>query len=98
MEHQNLTIIATIVAKPEKRELVKAELLKLIDKTRAEKGCITYDLHQDNEDENRFLFYEIWETRALWQTHMANDHLADYLQATEGAIADFSLNEMTRIG
>ena len=98
MEHQKITIVATITAKPEKRELVKNELLKLIEVTKAEKGCITHDLHQDNEDKHRFLFYEIWETRALWQTHMANDHLADYLQATEGAIEEFSLNEMTHIG
>ena len=43
----------------EKIELVKSELLKLIDITRAENGCINYDLHQDNENKNLFLFYFI---------------------------------------
>jgi len=97
MEHQKLTIVATITAKPEKRKLVKRELLKLIAPTRAEKGCINYDLHQDNENENLFLFYENWENKALWQTHMANDHIAAYLKATEGAVAEFTLHEMTPI-
>ncbi|WP_396637646.1 putative quinol monooxygenase [Maribacter sp. R77961] len=97
MEHQKITIVATITAKPEKSELVKNELLKLIEVTKTEKGCINYDLHQDNEDENKFLFYENWETRALWQTHMANDHIAAYLKATEGAVAEFNLQEMTHI-
>ncbi|WP_299064683.1 putative quinol monooxygenase [uncultured Polaribacter sp.] len=97
MDNQKLTIIARILAKPDKRELVKKELLKLIDTTRAEKGCINYDLHQDNENKNLFLFFENWESRALWQTHMNNKHLAEYVKATEGAVEEFLLNEMTQI-
>ena len=97
MSNQKLTIVARILAKPEKRELVKTELLKLIDITRAEKGCINYDLHQDNENENLFLFYENWESRELWQTHMSNTHLAEYMKATDGAVEEFILNEMTHI-
>lgn len=93
----NLTIVANIKANNDKIELVKAELLKLIETTRAEEGCINYDLHQDNENPAHFMFYENWETRELWQTHMANQHLADYIAATEGAVAEFTLNEMTVI-
>ncbi|WDE09197.1 antibiotic biosynthesis monooxygenase [Thalassomonas viridans] len=93
-----LTIVANIIAKTDKIELVKAELLKLIDITRAEAGCINYDLHQDNENPAHFMFYENWQTRELWQQHMNNTHLADYMAATEGAVASFTLNEMTKIG
>ncbi|CAM4295884.1 putative quinol monooxygenase [Vibrio neonatus] len=92
-----LTIVANIVANPDKIELVKAELLKLIDTTRAEEGCINYDLHQDNENPAHFTFYENWASRELWQVHMGNAHLADYMAATEGAVASFTLNEMTHI-
>lgn len=97
MSCKKLTVVARILAKPESRELVKSELLKLIDITRAEKGCINYDLHQDNEDENRFLFYENWESRELWQIHMNNKHLADYVKATDGAVDEFIVSEMTHI-
>jgi quinol monooxygenase YgiN len=92
-----LTIVANITAKADKIDLVKAELEKLVDITRAEEGCINYDLHQDNENPAHFLFYENWESRELWQTHMANDHLAAYMVATEGAVEEFTLNEMTQI-
>ncbi|MEM9143134.1 MAG: putative quinol monooxygenase [Bacteroidota bacterium] len=95
---KQLTIVAQIFAKPEKRELVKSELLKLIPPTLAEKGCINYDLHQDNEDPNLFLFYENWESRELWQAHMENTHLAEYAKATEGAVAKWTVNEMVPIG
>lgn len=97
MSNQKLTIVAKILAKPEKRELVRSELVKLIDITKKEKGCINYDLHQDNENKNLFLFYENWESRDLWQTHMNNTHLADYMKATDGAVEEFTLNEMTEI-
>lgn len=93
-----LTIVANIIAKQDKVELVKQELLKLIDITRAEEGCVNYDLHQDNENPAHFVFYENWESRELWQAHMGNQHLADYLAATEGAVDTFTVSEMTHIG
>ncbi|MEL6493878.1 MAG: putative quinol monooxygenase [Cyanobacteria bacterium J06623_7] len=92
-----LTIVAHVTAKSDRIDFVKAELLKLIDITRAEEGCINYDLHQDNNNPAHFLFYENWDSRELWQTHMNNKHLKDYMAATEGSIEDFTLYEMTQI-
>ena len=91
-----LTIVANIKANADKIDLVKTELEKLIDITRAEEGCLNYDLHQDNEDPTHFMFYENWESRELWQTHMNAQHLQDYLAATDGTVEEFTVNEMTR--
>ncbi|WP_282181237.1 putative quinol monooxygenase [Aliiroseovarius marinus] len=93
-----LTIVANIKANPDQINLVKAELEKLIDITRAEEGCINYDLHQDNDNPAHFMFYENWESRELWQTHMNAPHLSAYMDATEGAVAEFTLNELSVIG
>ena len=98
MNNNQLTIVARILAKVEKRDMVKSELLKLIPITRAEKGCINYDLHQDNENPNLFLFHENWESRELWQQHMNTAHLADYIKATDGAVEEFIVRQMTIIG
>lgn len=92
---KKLTIVARIEANADRVELVKAELLKLVAPTLEEPGCIQYDLHQDNENPAVFLFYENWESRELWQQHMNNAHIAEYLKATEGAVASFTLNEMS---
>ena len=92
-----LTILAQITATPGKEALLRTELEKLVDITRAEEGCIKYDLHLDNETPGFFVFYETWESRALWQAHMSAPHLVAYGQATQGAIAHFALNEMTQI-
>lgn len=93
----NLTIVARIEAKKEKTEMVNEELLKLIEPTRNEEGCLQYDLHQDNENPCVFVFYENWTSRELWQKHMNNAHLAAYSKATENAVDSFILNEMTLI-
>ena len=93
-----LTIVAEITAKPEQVELVKSELLKLIPITLAEKGCINYDLHQDLERPEHFLFYENWETREDWEAHSEGRHLKDYLAATEGAVEDFTVYQMKSLG
>ena len=92
-----LTIVANIHANPDKIDLIKAELEKLIPITQEEDGCIQYDLHQDNEDPAHFMFYENWESREQWQVHMNAPHLAAYMKATEGAVAEFTLNEMSQI-
>lgn len=92
-----LAIVARIEAKKDRVELVKAELLKLIEPTRKEEGCLQYDLHQDNENPELFFFYERWVSRELLQTHLENTHIKEYIAATEGAIEDFTISELTKI-
>ncbi|GIU04814.1 antibiotic biosynthesis monooxygenase [Shewanella sp. c952] len=92
-----LTVVANIIANKDSIDFVKAELIKLIEVTRAEAGCINYDLHQDNENPAHFVFYENWQSREHLQTHLANSHIADYVAATEGRVELFTINEMTHI-
>ena len=51
-----LTIVARIKAKPGKEAEIKEVLTGLLAPTRAEDGCLTYDLHVDNEDPGLLLF------------------------------------------
>lgn len=95
---KKLTVVAKILAKTGKGALVKSELMKLLTPTRAEEGCINYDLHQDNDNDDLFYFHENWESKELLQAHLKSDHIAAYLKATEGAVAEFVITEMTQIG
>lgn len=91
-----LTIVAKIEAHNDKVEFVKAELLKLIEPTLKEAGCIQYDLHQDNEDPSVFVFYEQWESRELLQAHLNSPHLIGYVKGTEGMVS-LSVLKMTKL-
>jgi len=94
---KKLTIIARIESKPENIDLIKSEVFKLIEPTRKEKGCIQYDLHQNNESLEVFVFYENWESLELWQEHMESSHLKNFIESTEGALADLEISQMTMI-
>ena len=94
---EKLTIVANIKAKTDKTELVKAELLKLVELSRADEGCINYDLHQDNKHSAHFLVYENWQSPEALQQHIETQHFKDFMAATEDAVDTFSVNEMTII-
>lgn len=95
--NEKLVIVARIEASASHDSLVRTALSKLIEPTLKEAGCVQYDLHQDNDDPALFLFYEIWENRALWQDHLKSPHIIAHKTATEGAIASITVSEMTRL-
>lgn len=97
MSNKQLTITASILAKPDKREFVKQALLKLIPPTLKEDGCLNYDLHQDNENPDRFFFYENWASRGQWLNHNASAHIAAHRKATEGTIVEVIINELSPV-
>jgi quinol monooxygenase YgiN len=73
-----LTVIAHLVAKPDKIEETKKFLLGLVHPTRPEPGCVEYHLHQDNDNPAEFTFYENWTNRAEWDKHMELPHLTEF--------------------
>jgi len=92
-----LTVVATVIAKKDSVKEVKTELLKLIEPTRKESGCIEYNLHQDNEDPALFVFYETWESIACLEKHLSSDHFKSYINAAGSLIEDKVVHKMTRI-
>jgi quinol monooxygenase YgiN len=70
-----VTVIAHIQAKPGMEGEVKKALLGLCGPTRAEKGCINYDLHQSPNDPTLFLFHENWASKRDLDAHSKSAHL-----------------------
>ncbi len=93
-----LTIVAHIEAKKEHINFVKEELLKLIEPTKREKGCLEYRLQQDNQNLEKFLFFESWESTELWQKHMESEHLKNLVKNTEGTLVSLEIQQMSEIG
>ncbi|MCA3436415.1 MAG: antibiotic biosynthesis monooxygenase [Rhodobacter sp.] len=70
-----LTVIATLKAKKGKEDVLYTTLKGLLAPTRAEQGCIIYDMHKSADEPGLFMFTEEWETRPLWDDHMNAPHL-----------------------
>jgi quinol monooxygenase YgiN len=77
---QPLTVIARMRAKAGQEARLKLELIKLLAPTRAEAGCIGYDLHQSQTDPALFVFYETWKSQADVDAHFATPHLQAVLK------------------
>jgi quinol monooxygenase YgiN len=73
--HQSVTVIAHIRAKPGQESRVRKLLQELLPPTRAEAGCINYDLHQSQTDPALFVFYENWTSEAHLEAHSKSAHI-----------------------
>jgi len=79
-----LTVIAKLKVKEGAIDFVKRELSKLVEPTLKEKGCINYDLFQDNEDPSVFLFYENWLNNNYLDAHMQTGHFKSCFEKIDG--------------
>ena len=94
---KRLTIIAHIEAKEGKLDLIKKEVLALVEPTKKEEGCLRYELNQDRENSNIFVFVEEWESHELWSKHMYNTHLQDFVKATDGILEKLEVYQLDKI-
>jgi quinol monooxygenase YgiN len=76
--HESLTVIAHIRAKPGQESRVRQVLQGLVSPTRAEAGCINYDLHQSKTDPALFVFYENWTSEAHLDAHSKSPHIQSF--------------------
>ncbi len=68
-------VIAHLTAKAARIEETRLALIALISPTRAEDGCIVYELMQNNADPTDFTFVEEWTSDAALDAHLQSDHI-----------------------
>ncbi len=88
MAEGKVTVIARIKAKTGEVQRVKEELLKLLAPTRAENGCMNFDMHQGATDQSQFLFHENWTSKAALEAHFETPHIKNWLRVAEGLLAE----------
>lgn len=69
-----LKVIAQDFIKPVWIENVIPLYRELIEKTKKEPLCISYDLFIDEKDPGHFIFIEEWPDRAALDTHCNTEH------------------------
>lgn len=71
----NLNVVATIVAKPDSVDEVRAGLSTLAAASRDEAGCVSYELYESAAAPGTFVTVEAWTDQAALQAHMQTPHL-----------------------
>lgn len=83
----SLRVIARVRAKTEHIAQVREILAALVEPTRRELGCVSYELLQNSSDPADFVFVEKWASAAAEQAHFVTPHVSVALQQLVGLLA-----------
>jgi quinol monooxygenase YgiN len=83
------TIIADLAAHPGRGGEVAAAIAGsgAVGLTRAEPGCLGYEISQDSDAPDRFVVYELWQNLAALRAHLGTAHFAAVGAALGGLLA-----------
>ncbi|MEQ1764579.1 MAG: putative quinol monooxygenase [Pyrinomonadaceae bacterium] len=70
-----IRVVAHLSSKPETIAETRAALEEFIDPTRAEAGCVYYELMLNNDDPTDFTFVEEWESNETLDAHLESPHI-----------------------
>jgi len=82
---EKVRVIARAVARDGKADELKALLLKMVKPTRAEDGCIYYELLESNIP-GLFYYNELWQSKAHLDAHAASKHFKEILGCTASGL------------
>jgi quinol monooxygenase YgiN len=83
-----VTVIAHLRARPGKEKQTREALLALCGPTRAEKGCINYDLHESADDPALFAFHENWVCKDDLDSHLKTAHIQGFFKRIDELLAE----------
>jgi quinol monooxygenase YgiN len=92
-------VMASVVVKPEHADAAKALLVELAGKSRAEAGCVEYELYQRPDRPHVFRTVEVWHTPQDVDAHMKTPHVAAAM-AVAGPMfaAPLEINSYAKVG
>lgn len=93
---KELIVVATITAKEGNEVLVREALEKVVPPSRAEAGCIRYDLHIDLGNHASFVMLEAWRDEAVLVAHEATPHFQQ-LVSSIGGKADVQIIKLNQV-
>jgi quinol monooxygenase YgiN len=87
MSQNLLIVVAELIAQSGKEDDLRQKLTGFVAPTRAENGCIQYDLHESEETPGHFLFFERWTSAQALESHAASPHIASVLPGLRSILA-----------
>ena len=92
-----IRVIAQAFAGSENVASVRTVLKNMLVPTRAEKGCVTYDLHEVLGDPHQFAFFEIWASEAALEAHTRTPHYQDLERAQSLLTEPLKITKLRRL-
>ena len=75
-----IIVHGTIPVLPDHRERALELARSMIEATRAEAGCISYDFYVGLSDPNTLMLFQEWENMEALMGHFQTDHMEEFLR------------------
>lgn len=72
--NNEIVLIARLKVKKGAEEEAKQAALAIVEPSRAEDGCINYDMHQVIDDPTIFVWHETWANKTTLEAHGNSEH------------------------
>ena len=83
--------------KPERVDDFVKATLENARGSRAEAGCVRFDLFQRNDDPNRYVLIEVFQSAEAQSEHFASPHFKVWKEAVDGAFVDTASQALTPV-
>jgi quinol monooxygenase YgiN len=94
---EGLVVVATVVARAGKEEVLGEALKELVPYAKTEPGFIQYDLHESTEKPGHFVFYEIWKDEEALNVHSNTEFAKAFGARTGQWIESVSLQKFRKV-
>ncbi|MGL6225100.1 MAG: putative quinol monooxygenase [Thermoguttaceae bacterium] len=81
-----LIVVAKMSVKPDRIDDFLLQTREIVEETRKEPGCLTYQLLQDTIDRGSFMFYEEYADQAAFDYHGKQPYLASFRKIRESML------------
>jgi quinol monooxygenase YgiN len=68
------TLIVRFKIKPGNEKKMEEEARRVSKASRAEKGCLAYELHRDLENKGEYVLFERWKGTSALEAHFKEEH------------------------
>jgi len=92
-----LKIVAAIVIKDQFRDELMEVFKTVVNETRKEPGCISYKLHQDTKNSDKYIILEEWKDQNAIDLHNASAHFQSFAKAIDGKIESLAIDVIKEI-
>lgn len=78
MNNGNYTVMIAGIAKSGMENYIKRYLKQLMDHSRKDKGCITYNIHQSIDNPCEFMVYMQWKNKEAFDQHNQKPEIQEF--------------------
>ena len=93
-----LRVVATIPTDPAAGDAVRAGIAELVEATRGEDGCLSYEAFESTATPGVYVTVESWRSQEDLDAHMTTPHIAKAFETLGGVLTgDVAVHPLTAI-